>query len=141
MSLEPLHKIVPPKFYKDNTGDMQGLEIEIMRAITEYNPKIRFLGEGNFMPIGRIFASLEYGQLDVFLGAGKNKSRLKFLNYISPPLYTVCHVLAVRKNDPVNVASFTGIEKLGKQGKIVTLLNTATHRFIARQKEKFNHYY
>ncbi|MCJ8300350.1 MAG: transporter substrate-binding domain-containing protein [Pseudomonadales bacterium] len=110
-----------------------GLCIDIMRAIEKTEPRVKFRGDQQYLPFSRIHSMLDKGSLDVFFGLAKNSQRLKKFTYIDMPLYSVHHVVAVRADDDVDVTTFAQIKALGQQGMLLTVNNTATHRYLNMQ--------
>lgn len=125
-----------PKYFIDKHQNISGLCIDIMSAITTYAPEIKIIAPKNqFTPFKRIQQNLEDGKTDVFFGLAKNKQRLKKYTFIKIPIYELKHIIAVRKNDPVEISSFNDIINLGSQGKILTIFGTATYQFLSKQKD------
>ncbi len=127
-----------PKFFRNDAGEMSGLEIDIMRVLELNVPNLRFVGRRtqdiNFLPWKRQQSELEHGVLDVMFGITKTNTRLKrgFV-YIDTPLYTIHNVMAVRADDPVQVNSFEDIAVLGEYGIILALAGAASMRFLEQQ--------
>ncbi|WP_108650491.1 substrate-binding periplasmic protein [Dongshaea marina] len=122
-----------PKYIEsivDGQKVFTGLEPEIMQAITDEDPSIHFHSEPKFIPVQRIFKRLKLGQLDVFFGAAKNSKRAKHHHFMMPPLYQVSHVLVARQGDEVEINSLQDIVNIKRDNLVVTLLNTATHRYL-----------
>ena len=53
--------------------------------------------------------------------------------FIEPALYKVNHIVAVLKEDMVEVNSFDDIRRLGKDGKVMTTFGTSTKRYLDKQ--------
>ena len=127
-----------PKFFLNDAGEMSGLEIDIMRALEQNVPDLRFVGRETpditFVPWKRQQKELEDGVQDVIFGIVKTDARLKrgFV-YIDPPLYTIHNVIAVRADDPVQVDSFDDIAALGENGIILALAGAASKQFLEQQ--------
>jgi ABC-type amino acid transport substrate-binding protein len=127
-----------PKFFLNDAGEMSGLEMDILRALEQEVPKLRFTGpktpEISFVPWKRQQQLLEEGALDVMVGLAKTDARLKRgFAFTETPLYTVHNVMAVRADDPIRVSSFAEIVELGDNGIILALPGTATTRFLDQQ--------
>ncbi len=128
-----------PKFFINSSGEMSGLLIDIMKAIENEIPNLKFIGKKTnaieFAPWKRMQSWLEEGEIDVIFGIGKTEKRIKngFL-FIDIPLYTVNNILAVRGDDDIQVNSFEDIGRLGPKGGILAIPGTATFRFLEKQK-------
>jgi len=113
--------------------NMKGLCIDIMKEIEKIDPEIKFQGQNVFLPFKRMSKMLKDGELDLFFGFVKNKEREKDFIFIEPSLYTVNHVIAVLKDDNIQVNSFDDIRALGKDGKIMTTFGTSTKKHLEKQ--------
>jgi len=122
-----------PKYFLDEEDNMKGLCIDIMTAIESVDPEIKFQGQNIFLPFKRMSRMLKDGELDVFFGFVKNETRKKDYVFIEPALYKVNHIVAVLKEDMVEVNSFDDIRKLGKDGKVMTTFGTSTKRYLDKQ--------
>ncbi|MCP4673446.1 MAG: transporter substrate-binding domain-containing protein [Desulfobacula sp.] len=128
-----------PKFFISSSGEMSGLLIDIMRAIENEVPNLRFIGKKSddieFVPWKRMQWWLEKGEIDVIFGIAKTEKRIKkgFI-FIDIPLYTVNNIFAVRGDDDLQLNSFEDVEKLGDKGIILAIPGTATFRFLEKQK-------
>jgi len=122
-----------PKYFLDEEDNMKGLCIDIMNAIESVDPEIKFQGQNIFLPFKRMSRMLKDGELDVFFGFVKNETRKKDYVFIEPALYKVNHIVAVLKEDMVEVNSFDDIRRLGKDGKVMTTFGTSTKRYLDKQ--------
>lgn len=122
-----------PKYFKLKNGKMGGLCVDIMQAIEKIDPEIKFVGHETFLPFKRMAQQLENGDIHVFFGFVKNKSREEKYNFVNIPLYQVNHVVAIRSDDNVDVKSFDDIRALGNDGKILTIFGTSTYRYLNKQ--------
>lgn len=122
-----------PKYYKLGDQLMGGICVDIMQAIENENPKIKFAGYQEFLPFKRLQAYLELGQLDVFFGFKKTEIRVQSYAFVDIPLYEINYVVAIRTDSKVNIKSFDDIRALGKKGTILTIYGTAASRFLHKQ--------
>jgi len=122
-----------PKYFLDEDDTMKGLCLDIMNAIESVDPEIKFQGQNVFLPFKRMSRMLKDGELDVFFGFVKNETREKDYVFIEPSLYKVNHIVAVLKEDMVEVNSFDDIRRLGKDGKVMTTFGTSTKRYLDKQ--------
>lgn len=119
-----------PKYLQSGNG-FAGIGIDIMKAIEDAAPGIKFTYPPSFVPFSRIIASLEQGDIDVFIGLVKNEDRFERLNFVETPLYFTYNKMVVRKNDPLqDVSGFEQIRKLGKDGVVLVDFETAHHKYL-----------
>lgn len=123
-----------PKYIADSNGTINsGLCIDIMKAISAVDNTIQFVGADQKLPFKRMAKMLESGDLDIFFGFVRNDSREAKYRFIEVPLYTVNHVVAVRKTDNITLTGFDDIRRLGKEGRIITMFGSSTARFLDKQ--------
>ena len=67
------------------------------------------------------------------MGYAHEPERAERFLYSQTPLYQVNHVLAVRKDDPVQITSFEELAALGEQGKVLTVFGGATATYLKQQ--------
>lgn len=115
---------------KDGRQTVTGLCIDILRAIERVDPEIRFVGDQAPLPLVRVQASLEHGDIDAYCGLNKNPEREKTILFLEPPLYEVNYTVAVRADDDVQVKSFEDIRKLGADGKVLVMHGSSSQRFL-----------
>jgi polar amino acid transport system substrate-binding protein len=111
-----------PKFIARSdspTAPIEGLCIDIDRALERIDPHLQIVGDQSWMPASRIDVDLNNGKLDFACAISKTPSRLKTFNFIEPPLFTTEYVLIVRADDPVNVRKWEDIRALGSDGVIL----------------------
>lgn len=111
----------PPKFIRQEGAPASGISVEVMQAISRIDPTLSFVGGDRFMPLRRIEHQLEDGELDVFFGFARNKRRLDTYHFIEPPLYRVANVLAVRRQDPIDIRRLEEIKALGEDGIVMVV--------------------
>jgi len=98
---------------------VDGLCIDIHRALERIDTHLRIVGDQFWMPASRIDADLNIGKLDFACGISKTPSRLKSFHFIEPPLFTTAYVLVVRADDTINVRNWDDIRALGNDGAIL----------------------
>ena len=119
-----------PKYTLGADGNMKGLCIDIMQAITKVDPSITFNGQEKFLPFKRLQVELEKSKLDVFFGFKDSAKRLKQYNFLQLPLYQINYVVAVKIDDDVNVTSLEDILALEGKGKLLTVSSTGASKFL-----------
>ena len=123
-----------PKYTLGAGGNMEGLCIDIMQAITKVDPSITFNGQDKFLPFKRLQVELEKSKLDVFFGFKDNAKRLKQYNFLQLPLYQINYVVAVKIDDNVNITSLDDVLALGDKGKLLTVSSTGASKFLAKKE-------
>ncbi|MET3105590.1 ABC-type amino acid transport substrate-binding protein [Oxalobacteraceae bacterium GrIS 2.11] len=113
-----------PKFMalsRDGQLAIGGICVDIMRAIEHIDPGVRFVGDQSWLPRPRLEAGMLAGSIDVICGSARSTDRLAKFDFIDPPIFSVNYVLAVRADDPVMVANWEDIRKLGDDGIILAI--------------------
>ncbi|MDX1695099.1 MAG: transporter substrate-binding domain-containing protein [Ketobacteraceae bacterium] len=121
-----------PKYYSTDGGQSyQGLCIEIIDALQEEMPGYQLKNKGGAAPIKRVESLLVSGEIDFFVGMARNAAREEKILYIDTPLYSVNHVIALRRDDRAQLQSFAD---LAAAGSILTTKDSGTARFLEKQK-------
>lgn len=123
-----------PKFFMKD-GKMVGLCYDVLKAVENIDPSIKFTGADIFLPFNRIETGVEEGSLDCFPGFIKNKEREALYRYIDIPIYMVRDVLVARKNDNVVINKLQDIKAL-KDNVILTPMGQAQSDTL--KKEGYN---
>ncbi|WP_320174422.1 ABC transporter substrate-binding protein [Maridesulfovibrio sp.] len=125
-----------PKYYNETVGNctvVRGLCVEIMELIEKNSQNIKFVAPPELIKFSRIKNALKHGRIDVFLGMTRTPHRETEFIYVDPPLYSIDHVIAVRRDDPIVIRNFEDIRRLGKKGKIMSNLGTSSALFLEKQ--------
>ena len=122
-----------PKFYLDANNTMRGMLPEIIEEIMTIDPSIKIVGYEEFVPLKRAEEWMQKGAIDIFFGLTRSEKRKAQYVFPEKPLYQVQHVVAVRANDSVQVATFDDLRQLKENNTILTLYQTATYRFLLKQ--------
>lgn len=112
-----------PKFIsqtQDGHTEISGFCMEIMTAIQQADPEITFTGIEILEPLARIINRLKLHKIDAFVGLSQSPER-DLIYHFSIPLYELHNVMAVRKNDPVQINSFEDILTQKPDNGIITL--------------------
>jgi len=91
-----------------------GICPDIMAAIERIEPRLRFAGHQRSRSLSGIEAGLETGTLDAACGLVTSPRRAAIGRAVGKPIFQVRHLLAVRRNDPVEVASMSDLANLGE---------------------------
>lgn len=97
-----------------------GICIDIIHAIERVDPDIKFVGLEYNASILRIENMLNQGMIDAFFGHIKTINREKKFIF-GPQLYSSNQALAVRRDDPIQVSSWSDVRKLGADGAILAI--------------------
>lgn len=135
-ALEPLRTAAQDNnALKYDLGNRQkpGICIEVIRAIEQLDPELRFTGWDQPQSLRRIEAMLAEGQLDAFCALLKSAPREQKYLFIDVPVYTVRHRVAVRADDAVVAENFDDMRRLGAEGTVLVLRSTAHEDHLKKQ--------
>jgi ABC-type amino acid transport substrate-binding protein len=119
-----------PKFIVGKDG-IVGLCVDILRAIEHIDPGLRFVGDQRWLPQIRSYSEVAGGKQDVLCGVQHTPERdLQFL-FLDPPLFPIEYVLIARADDPVAIASWDDVRRLGAQGVVMSSRGYATTTILA----------
>ena len=110
-----------PKFIVAGKDRIVGLCIDIMRAVEQHDPGLRFVGDQQWKPLIRAYSELGSGQEDVQCAVQRNAEREQRFRFIGPPLYTIEYHFLARANDNVTIRNWDDVRALGPDG--VVLIN------------------
>ena len=96
-----------------------GLCIDILRAIEKVAPDLRFVGDQQWVPVGRVDVGVTYGKLDVACGVLRTASREQKFVFVEPALFTLRYYLVARADDDVAVRNWDDVRKLGADGTML----------------------
>lgn len=136
LTINTLAQDFPPKYFMENNR-MKGYSIDIIKALEEVDPLLKFKGQQSFASIPRIESDLKSGKSDAFVGIFKTAEReAKFL-FIDIPLHEFAFLMAVRADDTIDIKSLDDIKKLPSNNTILTLLGTKLATYL-QEKKGFN---
>lgn len=110
-----------PKFIAAGKDRIDGLCIDIMRAVEQIDPGLRFVGDQRWKPLIRAYAELASGQEDVQCAVQRNAEREQKFHFLGPPLYTIDYHFLARSNDKVTINTWDDVRKLAPNG--IVLIN------------------
>ena len=119
-----------PKFVQGK-GQIVGLCIDIMRAVEQIDPGLRFVGDQRWKPLIRAFAELANGQEDVQCAVQRTAEREKLYTYIGPPLYTIEYHFLARADDNVTIHSWDDVRLLAPNNLVLVSRGYASRDIIA----------
>ncbi len=120
-----------PKFIADGQERIGGLCIDLMRAVEQIDPGLRFVGDQQWKPLIRVNAELANGTEDVACALQRTPLREQLLNFIGPPLYTIDYHFLVRSDDNVTINHWDDIRKLGPETVVLVNRGYAAGEILA----------
>lgn len=126
----------PPKYIYEN-GRMSGLCVDIIKAVEEIEPTLKFTGYDQFAPLARIVHGLEVGNYDAFFCLANTPERMQTLNLIDVPLYTVNEVIVTRADDVVDIKSLDDIRRLAGENPLLVLRGSTQAQYLEKQPGLF----
>ena len=102
-----------PKFIADGMNKISGLCTDIMRAVEQIDPGLRFVGDQQWKPLIRVIAELTNGSEDVGCAIQRTPEREQRFNFIGPPLYSIDYHFLVRSDDQITINNWDDVRKLG----------------------------
>ena len=120
-----------PKFIADGKGRISGLCIDIMRAVEQIDPGLRFVGDQLWKPLIRAYSELEAGVEDVQCAVQRTADREKRFNFIGPSLYAIEYHFLLRQNDNAVIQSWDDVRKLAPNGIVLVNRGFAAGDIVA----------
>ncbi len=123
----------PPKYFLDESGKMRGICVDIIDALMEKEPSLKFVGYDKYLPFKRMLRSLELGELDVFVGLKENEQRKSQYVFLDKPLYEISYVLAQKTHHELAITNLNVLRKLSKYEKVLTVFGSASNRYLQKE--------
>ena len=120
-----------PKYIADRQ-QVVGLCVDILRAVEQVDPDLRFSGDQHWLPQIRSYAEVSAGRLDVLCGIQHTPERDQQYLFLEPPLFPIEYHLIARADDPVNIGDWDDVRRLGAQGVVLSSRNYATTTILAQ---------
>ncbi|WP_460531053.1 substrate-binding periplasmic protein [Chitinimonas naiadis] len=119
-----------------NRGDQQlpGVCVDVMQAIEQADPAIRFTTESAPLPLVRLQIYVQKGSLDVLCGLLKTSDRKANFIFPATALFQARHRLAVRVDEDAAVHGFDDLRKLGPKAPIMTTQGSAFASYLREQE-------
>lgn len=102
---------VPPKWLTGR-GPSRGICPDILAAIEKIEPRLRFAGHAEMRSVPYIEQGLASGTVHAACAILDTERRRTFAQLAGPPLYTVRHRLAARRDDSVELRSLNELVAL-----------------------------
>lgn len=110
-----------PKFIAAGKDTIAGLCIDLMRAVEQIDPDLRFVGDQRWKPLIRAYSELATGQEDVQCAVQRSAERELRFRFVGPPLYTIEYQFLARIGDNVAIRNWDDVRALRPDG--VVLIN------------------
>lgn len=110
-----------PKFIADGQDRIAGLCIDIMRAVEQIDPGLRFVGDQQWKPLIRVLAELANGTEDVSCAIQPTPEREQHFSFFGPPLYVIDYHFLARSDDDIVINNWDDVRRLTP--KPVVLVN------------------
>ena len=104
-------------------GAVEGVCPDILRAIEQLDPGIRFVFEPHAQPLRRIVMRMEQADVDANCLIN-NDERGARLQVVGLPLFSFDYFLIARANDGVHIGNWDDVRRLGPEGRILTISGT-----------------
>lgn len=85
--------------YAPGNAIRPGICMEMLRAVEQVEPGLRFSGLDQQAPLRRVEIMLAQGEIDVFFCLLRSAEREKQWRYLPVPLYRIQHMVAMRQDD------------------------------------------
>lgn len=114
-----------PKFTAQSSlgGAVQGICPDLLRAIEQQDPTLRFVFEPGVHPLRRIELRMEMADSDANCLVDNAERRIKF-HVLPNHLFSLDYHLIARANDPVNIKDWEDVRRLGDDGRILVVSGT-----------------
>jgi len=122
-----------PKFIAADKGRVAGLCIDILRAIEQIDPGLRFTGDQQWKPLIRSYSELEAGMADVQCAMQRIPEREKKYRFIGPVLYRSDYHFLVRSDDPLAIHSWDDVRRLAPNNVVLVNRGFAAADIVASQ--------
>ncbi|HEX5344133.1 MAG TPA: ABC transporter substrate-binding protein [Duganella sp.] len=120
-----------PKFIADGKDRIVGLCIDIMRAVEQIDPGLRFVGDQRWKPLIRAYSELEAGVEDVQCAVQHTPDREKRFNFVGPALFSIEYHFLARSNDNLEIHSWDDVRKLAPNGVVLVNRGFAAGDIVA----------
>ena len=120
-----------PKFIPAGKDRVTGLCVDIMRAVEQIDPGLRFVGDQRWKPLIRAYSELETGVEDIQCAVQRTPEREKKYNFIGPALFTIEYHFLVRANDDISISSWDDVRKLAPNNVVLVNRGFAAGDIIA----------
>jgi hypothetical protein len=122
-----------PKFVAaDHYGEpvIEGLCIDLFRAIEKTDPGLAFSGDQSWSPSARIDANLHAGVLDVACGMIANRQRPQD-RLLQPALFSLRYVLLARAGETATVADWRDVVAMGGNNVVLSMHGTGPSHLLS----------
>lgn len=113
-------------------GSLPGLCMEILRAVEQASPGLRFIGLESRVPLRRLERMLGQGEIDVAFCLLKSPERQQQWRYVPVPLYRIRHMVVQRSDDATELHSFADLQQLSRKKPLLVTQGTVLAQSLAR---------
>lgn len=119
-----------PKFVQQAGGKIEGICIDVLRALEAVDPELHISGQQQALPLARLERLLESGRLDLACGLIGNQRRARQLHLLEPALYVADYGMATRRGDPAQPASWEALAALGGDNVVLAISGSGINERI-----------
>lgn len=110
--------------YSPGNAERPGICMEILRAVEQIDPGLRFSGTDKQAPLRRVEIMLGQGEIDVFFCLLKSPEREKQWRYVPVPLYRIQHAVAMRQGDEPEPRDLADLVQASRRKPVVVTRGT-----------------
>lgn len=110
--------------YSPGNADRPGICMEILRAVEQIDPQLRFSGTDKQAPLRRVELMLGQGEIDVFFCLLKSSEREKQWRYVPVPLYRIQHAVAMRQGSEPEPRDLADLVQASRRKPVVVTRGT-----------------
>lgn len=115
-------------------GTVSGICPDVLAALEEVDPALRFNGIQEISSLPLIEQGLGSGFLDVHCGLGRSPTREAVAQVAGPALFAIQEVVAVRSEDQVSVPDYASLARLAQQPNGVVIVRRSSV-FVAHLRD------
>lgn len=123
-----------PKYFAAVDNSVEGLCVDIIRAIERIDPTLHFSGRDTFIPFKRLQQKLANGEIDVFVGLKKTPKRMNTYRFIDIPLYRLSYKLVSLTHHNRAAMELEELHRIGTDLSVLTVNATAASTFLKNSK-------
>lgn len=110
--------------YAPGDSNRPGICMEILRAVEQIDPRLRFSGLDQQAPLRRVEIMLSQGEIDLFFCLLRSAEREKQWRYVPVPLYRIQHMVAMRQDDTPEPRDMTDLVVASRRKAVVVTRGT-----------------
>jgi len=110
--------------YAPGDANRPGICMEILRAVEQVEPRLRFSGLDRQAPLRRVEVMLGQGDIDVFFCLLKSAERERQWRYVPVPLYRIQHAVAMRQGEEAEPRDLADLVQASRRKPVVVTRGT-----------------